>query len=68
MTYPLKQGEQVRLKAELSVSESNTTLEEGTRGQILHVDDQGYTVVFVDHITPVAYLTDQHIELAVEEA
>jgi hypothetical protein len=62
--YRLKVGDHVRLKGDLSLSQSVRYLRENTKGRILSVHEgKGYTVVFEGEPTPVERLSDHEIEL-----
>lgn len=59
----LKQGDYVKLTGELRSSDGSEYLTKGTKGQILDINAEGYTVVFQEHIMPVSKLTDHDVEL-----
>jgi hypothetical protein len=62
MKQQLKQGDFVKLTGGLSLSHGTEYLAKHTQGQILSVQDDGYTVVFEGHLTPVPNLTDHDVE------
>jgi hypothetical protein len=64
--YQLKKGDRIRLKADLSISESTRYLKAGVQGQITAIGQSGYTVVFEDDPRLVRTLSDREIELDVE--
>ena len=60
--YQLKPGDPIRLKADLSLSQSIRYLKEGTRGTIVALEKGGYRVVFEDSEIAVEYLSDRDVE------
>lgn len=60
--YQLKPGDQIRLKANLSLSLSIRYLKQGTRGRIVALEKGGYRVVFEDSDVAVEYLSDRDVE------
>lgn len=60
--YQLKEGDWVRLKADLSLSLTIRYLKQGMRGTIVALNKGGYRVVFEDSEMAIEYLTDRDVE------
>lgn len=61
--YQLKQGDRVRLKADLSIAGSTRYLQAGATGHVQGIGSGGYVVLFADSDVPVKSLSDREIEL-----